>query len=550
MKADLLLKNAYLVNVFTSEIYKSDIYIKDGIIIGFSGDYDADETICLDGKFITPAFIEGHIHLESTHILPKYFVDVAIKNGIAAFVCDPHEIANVAGIDGIEFLLEETKNLPIDFFFMAPSCVPASPVESSGASLRAKELASLLKYERIIGLGEVMNYPAVIGEDKEILEKIKLFSNKIIDGHAPGLQNEELDSYIRHGIMSDHEASKKDEALEKIRKGMMLMIREGSSAKNGDLFEIINERNDNRFMFVSDDNSPADMFANNYMLKRMRMLIDEYGIDLLSFIKGVTINPATYFRLAKRGAIAPGYVADLNIFDSLDDLNLVMMIKNGKKLFKIGDETYENRKVEVKKTFSIREFSPSDFAIKKKSEKVKVIQLFDGSLFTKKEETVLPFDNGYYNVDLENDIVKIALVERYSGKSNYSVGFLKGSGLKNGALASSYNHDSHNVMVIGVSDEMMAKAINRLKELNGGIVYFDGENYFELPFPIYGIISDLSLNEVSEKYCEIEELLKKNGVGLKNPLTTFSFMALSVIPEIKINDKGVVENLKVGDIYV
>lgn len=554
MIVDLCCTNARIVNVATGEIYPGAVSIHNGKIWSME-ECDARIVLDLNGRFIAPGLIEGHVHLESSHVLPGELVDVFLRNGVTTVVNDPHEIANAGGMDGIRFFLEHTDNLPVHFYSMAPSCVPASPLETAGYTISAENLRELRKDPRILGLAEVMNFPAVVAEDSLVREKCDVFHNGIIDGHAPGLRGAALDAYIRAGIYSDHETSDTDEAREKMRKGMYIMIREGSAAKNGNLVRILNASNDSRFMLVSDDNSPSDMAENHYLTHRLRLLVRAHGIDPLRLLKGVTINPAQYFRLHTKGLIAPGYDADCVVFDSLDDFRVYCTISDGRVVY--GTD-YEEPSMPTIPHFSahmplpVREFFAADFNVVTEQERLlRVITVKDGQLITG-EMKAKTGNEAEVSADTERDIIKIAVIERYSGNSGFSVGFVNGIGLKKGALATSYNHDAHNLTVIGTDDHAMARAVNLCAAQGGGVVYVADDDIVRVPFPVFGLMSDLPLKKVAGSLSMVTDRMKAHGCKLTDPLGTISFLSLSVIPALKITDKGLIEasTMTIGDIYV
>ena len=551
MKADLILRNANLVNVLTSEIYVSDICLKDGRIAGFDPGCGAASEMDCAGKYVTPAFIEGHIHLESLHVLPGEISAPALANGVTAMICDPHEIANAGGAEGIEFLLSLSEDEKVDYFFMLPSCVPASSFETSGADFGPDKMKSLMSNARVIGLGEVMDYVSVISEDPALRKKLDLFEGGVIDGHCPGLRGRALDDYIRHGIYSDHETEDPEEALEKIRKGMYLMIRSGSTTDSSALLRLIHPGNDSRFMIVSDDNSPGDLYASRFLLHRLRKM--SAFSDPLTIVKGLTVNPAAYFRMYDRGSVSPGKKADLLIFDDLAGFDLRMTIKDGAVAYdRDAPAAARTRAVNPERSgrFSLRPFTPEDFAVEDKGRDVRVIGIRPGSILTDSLTERLKGRGGRLFSDIGRDIVKCAVIERYSGKSGYSVGFIKGSGLKKGALATTFNHDAHNVFVMGADDALMAGAVNRLREAGGGICFSDGQREELIPLNIYGIISGLPLSDVADTTVNMERLMKDSGVAIDNPLTLFSFMSLSVIPRLKITDRCLVEDNREAGLYV
>ncbi len=554
MTVDLCLLNGRLVNVLTGEIYRCDLSIMDGKFWGFEA-MPAHKTIDLEGRFIAPGFIEGHIHLESSHVLPKELVPVFLRNGVTTVVADPHEIANAGGLEGIRYLLKKTEDLPVDFYFLAPSCVPASPLETAGYTIGLEEIELLRNEPRVIGLGEMMNYPGVISGDKTVHAKCDMFCNGIIDGHAPGVTGKDLDAYIRPGIYSDHETADQQEALEKIRKGMMLMIREGSSAKNGSLLKIINDKNDSRFMIVSDDNSPADMANNSYISSRMERLVKKNAYDPVRIIRGLTINPAQYFRFHKKGAVVPGYHADCAILNSLDRLDVFMTIHNGTIVYhermKEEKETVEDYDFPL--SLPVREFSASDFNVQvPPGSEVRAIAVTDGQILTGEKRFTSTAQDGVVPSDTVNDFLKIAVIDRYSGACNHAVGFVHGIGLRSGALATTYNHDAHNIVVLGADDADMAAAVNLCVNNGGGIAFAASDVYSVLPFDLYGIMSSAPLTVVAEKTQAIEALLKKHGCTLSQALSTLSFLSLSVVPALKITDKGLIDvsTFSITELYV
>ncbi len=544
MKMNLLLINANIINVLNGEIYKSDIYIENGIIKGFEKKGNC-RIIDLNGKYVSPGFIEGHIHLESTHVLPIHIYKEFLKNGVTTVINDPHEIANAGGLKGIEFFMKQAEDLPVDFLFMIPSCVPASKFETTIHKIGIKEMKYLKNKKQVLGLAEMMNYPGVINGDREVLRKLSLFKGEIIDGHCPFLRGQTLDKYISYGIYSDHETVMADEAIEKIKKGMYLMIRSGSSAINIDLVKVINNENDTRFMLVSDDISPVDMIEDRYIKYTLKKALEmNRQLSPVSLIKGLTVNPATYFRLHNRGIIAPGYKADLVILDDLKTFNINMTIKNGRIVYKNG------RAVNIKKTHiktgkmtvKIKHFTASNFIRKTKKKYFPAIVINESSLITDSKNIAIK--NNLLKADIENDILLISSIERYSGNSKYSIGLVNGFGLKGGAVASSYNHDAHNILVIGVETDDMAIAVNHLKHIGGGVVYVKSGKIVDIKMPIYGILSSMNLNQTAKAFRKLENALRNNGVHIKHPLTQMSFLSLSVIPKLKITDKGIIDSEK------
>lgn len=525
-----------LVNVSTGEIYPAEIMVKNGIITclrEIEGDYS--------GYFL-PGFIDSHIHIESSMLTPSRFAEAVVPHGTTAVVADPHEIANVMGIPGIKYMMEDASSTPLQVFFTAPSCVPATPFETSGAILGSGKIRELLKYKHVVALGEMMNFPGVIGKDPEVMEKIQISHDqgKPVDGHAPLLTGPELCEYIGAGISTDHECTYLDEALEKKRLGMKIMIREGSSARNlEDLYSIGGE------FLVSDDRHPEDLIKG-HMDKTLRKAVS-LGMDPVEAIKMVTLNPAEHYNL-KFGSLKPGAPANMVLVDDLEDfkvkkvwINGELVAENGKPLFKVNPTSPES-------TFKVKQLTPSDFKVYssknenneefiKKEETVRVIEVIEGQLLTNESEAILKVVNGSLQSDVENDILKIAVVERY-GHNHIANAFIEGFGLKNGAIASSVAHDSHNIIVVGTHGQHMAEAANLLSKNRGGLVAVSDTGSYSLKLPIAGLMSTLSAAEVSSQLEKLHEVVKNMGCNLTSPFMTLSFMALLVIPTLKISDKG------------
>lgn len=542
--ADLLLKNTKIVNVLSGDIHEEDVAIAHGRIVGF-GDYRAKETINLNGFYLTPGFIDGHIHLESTMVSPMEFARTVVPLGTTAVVTDPHEIANVLGLDGIRYMLKASSELPIDIYIMLPSCVPATDMETSGAHLGPDELSLLLGEERVLGLGEVMNFQGVIGMKPEVMGKIKIARKKIIDGHAPLLSGKDLNAYISAGIRSDHECTKLEEAREKLRKGMWIMIREGTTEKNmEDIIPLVTPANARRCLFVSDDRHPLDLLKDghlNYTLKKAVRL----GLDPILCIQMVTINPAEYFHLEGQGAIAPGYRADLTVLEDLKDFRVRKVFKNGNlvaedgKLIPVGKEP---EKIVIRSTMNLDPSGIGGLKVLAEGERIKVIEVIPGQILTKKRVEKAKVIDGEIVSDIEMDVLKIAVFERHTASGRPGVGFVKGFNFKRGAIASSVAHDSHNLIVVGVNDREMEMAVMEIAGMKGGqVVVSDGEVIASLPLPIAGLMSDRPIEEVARKVKELIGASRKIGCTLENPFMALSFLALPVIPELKITDKGLVD---------
>lgn len=542
--ADTVLKNAEIVDVFNEELIKGDLAISDGKIIGI-GDYEGEEEIDLTGKVLAPAFIDGHLHLESAMVQVEEFAREIISRGITTIVADPHEIANVAGLDGIEYMLEKGLDLPWNFNLMLPSCVPATSFETSGAELKAEDLKTMIDKSGIFGLGEVMDYIGVVNGEKGVWDKLELFHDKFIDGHAPGLSGKELNTYLLGGIKADHECTTAEEALEKIRKGMYVMIREGSVTRDlKQLLPAVNEKNFNRFLFATDDRHPGDIIKEGHVDFMIKKAVRE-GISPIKAIKLATINSASVLGFEDLGALAPGYKADIVVLDSLKNLNVKKVYKDGKKVAEDGDYlpqvAEDKRKNENEKIYSsvnIGSISFDDFELPQ-GKKYRVMELVDDQIVTRKT-TVSFSEPPVTNHKLrEKEINKLAVVERHHKTGNVGLGLLKGLGLKDGAIATSVGHDSHNIIVVGLKKEDMMAAVKEVERLNGGIVITkDGKVVDRLALPIAGLMSDKPLEEVADILGRLRKEVAELGSTNDEPFMTISFMALPVIPRLKVTDKG------------
>lgn len=561
-KVDLVLRNGRLIDVFNEELIRADLAVSDGIIIG-TGPYQGVEEIDLGGQLVSPGFIDGHLHLESAMVRVEEFARRVIPLGTTTIVADPHEIANVAGIEGIKYLLEAGRNLPWNLKLMLPSCVPATPFETSGARLKAEDLSQLLGEDGIFGLGEVMDFPGVIRGDKEIWDKIALAGNRFKDGHSPGLRGQKLNSYLLAGIKADHECTTPAEALEKISKGMYIMIREGSVTRDlVSLLPAVRERNLSRFFLATDDRHPADLLAEghiNYLIKKSV----KQGLNPLKALKLATINAALALGLEKTGALAPGYRADLVVIDSLSNFNVKMVFKDGKQVAEEGRPLFKStprtEKCSLGKIFqSIRvgALDAKKFRLPP-GRRYRVMELVEDQVITKKRIMSLPvLPAGRTGAAaaitekalVEGDLVKLAVVERHHRTGNVGLGLLKGFGLKTGAIATSISHDSHNIIVTGLNEEEMFRAVREIERMQGGLVIIKERKVAgRLALPIAGLMSEEPLEEVAGRLEELREIAGSLGVRVKAPFMTLSFMALSVIPELKLTDRGLFE-LEAGKI--
>ena len=540
-KAELVLKNADIINVFTNEIIKGDVAIYGGRIVGI-GQYSGEEEINLEGKYLSPSFIDGHVHIESSMVTPSEFAKAVLPRGTTTIIADPHEIANVKGIEGIEYILDESENLPLDVYVMLPSCVPATPFENTGAVLEAKDLKELLDETKVLGLGEMMNYPGVINADKNVLEKLVMAKGKIIDGHGPVITGKELNAYAVAGIETEHECGTLDEMAERLRLGMYIHIREGSAARNlKDLIGGVNKDNLRRCIFCTDDKHPGDLLKDGSIDHNIRLAIRD-GIDPIDCIKMASLNAAECYGLKGKGAIAPGYMADLVVIDNLEDFNILKVFKEGKlvgenlkPLFDVKDTDNSN----MKGTVNIKKIIEEDLTVHLKGEKVNVIKLLPHSLVTEKVERKVIVEDGKFKS--APNILKVAVVERHNKTGNIGLALVEGFGLRNGAIASTIAHDSHNIIVIGDRDEDMILAIQELEKVGGGITIVSKGNVIDtLPLRIGGLMSEEPLDKVDEKLNKMLDIAyEKLGVNREyDPFMTLSFIALPVIPDIKVTDMG------------
>ncbi len=545
VKADLVIKNANIINVLSEEIHKADIAIVGDVIAGVGSGYEGEKEIDVQGAYISPGFIDGHVHIESSMLIPSEFTKAVVPAGTTTLIIDPHEISNVLGLHGISFMKEAVKDLPIDVYTMLPSCVPATSSETSGFELSAYDLSLLIDSPWVLGIAEMMNFPGVLNRDKEVMAKIKLATekNKRIDGHAPFITGKDLCAYIASGITSDHECTNPEEAIEKLRQGMYIMIREGSAAKDLEaLIPVLKEKNTRKCMFVTDDRHPTDLLEHiNYMVRKSVAA----GIDPIKVIQMASLNTAEYFKIQNLGAIAPGYKADILVFDNLVDFKPKMVFKSGNLVAENGTLINKEEKPQlplIRGSVNVKWIEYEDFKIKAKSETVRTIEVIQNQLLTKSALSLINIVDGYAEPNLEDDVLKIVVIERHRASGNVGKGFVKGFGLKSGAIASTVAHDSHNMIIVGTNDEDMYKAAVELVKSQGGKVIVDkGVVLSKLPLPIAGLMSNEKLEFVIEKCRELKEAAKKIGCKLLDPFMTMSFLSLSVIPELKITDKGVVD---------
>jgi len=545
--ADLLLKNARIVNTFIGEIEQADVAIYGDRIAGV-GDYDkAKETIDLQGGFLAPGLINGHTHIESSMLHPARYAQAVVPRGTLAVVTDLHEIANVCGYEGIKFVTDLARKLPLDMLFMAPSCVPATHLETSGAQIGSKEVKKMLAHPKIIGLGEMMNFPGVVSGDEEVLRKIGASNGKVIDGHAPGLAGKELNAYLSAGILSDHESTTLEEGKEKLRRGMYLMIREGSSEKNMDaLLPLVTDNTYKRCFFVVDDRNCSDLLREGDIDAVVRKAIDR-GLEPIRAIQMATINTAEYFRLYDRGGIGPGYIANLLTITDLAELEIDMVLYQGKLVARQGKPLFPLPPVtlELRDTVHIKPPMAKSLKIAAAEKTYPVIEIVPGQIVTRKVVEKIKIVDGAVIPDVGRDILKLVVVERHKASGNIGLGLVKGFGLKKGALASSVAHDSHNIIAVGANDFDILKAIEEINRLQGGLVVCANlEILASLPLPIAGLLSPEPLDVVASQH----EIVEKTAASLGNlppaPFAILSFLALPVIPALRLTDLGLVDVVK------
>jgi adenine deaminase len=542
--ADLLLKHARIINVFTGEVEKGNVALSGGRIAGVGEYYKAKEVIDLDGQYLSPAFINGHTHIESSLLDIDRYASVVIPHGTLGVISDLHEIANVLGISGIRYILDRARRLSFDFFLMAPSCVPSSHLESSGARLEAGDIKKLLRLKKCLGLGEVMNYPGIIEGNQDILAKITIASKKLIDGHAPSLRGEKLNAYLSAGIYSDHESTGLAEAKEKLSRGMFIMIREGSSEKNLEtILPLVNDYNERRFFFVVDDRNPMDLVEDGDIDAVVRHSI-AIGLSSIKAIQMATINPAEYFGLRKMGAIAPGYQANLIVISDLINVTIDKVFYKARLTAEHGMmiTNFGQAKNDIPPSMNIRPFPIEALRLKAKGESMPVIEIIPGQIVTRKVIEKVKTDDGMVISDTENDLLKLVVVERHHSTGNIGLGMVRGFNLKKGALVSSIAHDAHNIIAVGTNDADIYQGIKEVERIGGGLaVVADGKIEASLALSVAGLLSREPAKEVAKKYTRLERVASIFGSTLTSPFSTLSFLALPVIPEIRLTDLGLVD---------
>ena len=552
--AEKVFKNAQVVNVLSGEVHQADVAIDGGRVIGF-GDYEANEVVDLGGAFLAPSLIEGHFHVESSMLTIPELVRAVAPHGTGAMVIDPHEYANVLGMDGIRYVLESSKDLPIDFFIMLPSCVPATHLETAGARFTADDLALMIADDRIAGVAEMMNYPGVfLGMESE-LAKIEAGKGKVIDGHAPGLRGKNLNAYALAGVRSDHESTDIEEAREKLRLGMHLLLREGSTERNlEDIVGLVTPQNSANCSFATDDKLPGDLVTEGHIDHSIRKSI-ALGVAPVTAIQMGTINTARYYRLRNYGAIAPRYWADFIVIDDLKSFHVRQTYKKGELVAEDGNYLgARQRKIEQPRSTMNLSYREEDFAVPANGAKqIRIIEIVPKQIVTKSRTDAPKIDNGQIVADVERDILKVVVVERHRATGNVGVGFIRGFGLKRGALGSTVAHDAHNVVVVGTNDRDISATVKALDEMRGGQIAVDEAKVVSaLPLPIAGLVSDEPLETVIEKIAQLNAAAQTLGTKLEAPFMTLSFVSLSPIPELKLTDQGLVDavNLKLINLVV
>src|SRR6266516_1262987 len=536
--ADLVVRGGRVLSVFTREWLETDIAIAEGYVAGL-GDYEGTEEVDATGRYVVPGFVDAHMHLESPKLLPDEFARLVLPLGTTAVVAVPHELANVLGTDGVHWLLDLCAELPLDVYFIASSSVPASRFESPRRALNEGDLQGLLRRRRVLGLAEMMNFPGVIAGDKDELTKLGLAGATHVDGHAPGVVGKRLNAYVASGIRSDHEALTVEEGRERLRAGMWLLIREASMARNLQaLLPLVQEFGTSRIAFCTDDRDPEDIAENGHINGMVRETVAA-GIAPEDAVVLATLNPATWHRLWHLGAIAPGYQADLLLLSDLERFEPELTLKAGRPVEEIPEPDVPEW---VKHSVRNRPVSPADFEIPWEGGKARAIGLVPDQVVTESVEVEPATVNGFAVADADNDLAKIAVIERHLGTGRIGHGFVHGSGLQRGALASTVAHDAHNIVVVGMDDDDMARAVERLGELGGGIVVVDGgEVKAELPLPVAGLLADAPLAEVIEKSLACNDAARGLGWSGATPFLPLSFLGLSVIPSLKITDRGLVD---------
>lgn len=549
-KADQVFKNARVINVFTGEIIPGDVAVVDGIIVGI-GEYSGVEEIDLKGKHLSPGLIDGHVHIESSMVSPREFMKVVLPKGTTSIVADPHEIANVRGLEGIRYMMDSSRDLPMNFYFVLPSCVPATEFENAGAKLSAEDLSALIDREDVLGLGELMDYPGVIGAREDILDKVLVAGEKIIDGHGPEIKDHDLNAYRMAGVKTEHECSTVEEMVNRLRLGMYVLIRQGSAARNLEaLIQGVTKENARRCLFCTDDRHPEDLLEQGHIDNNVRQAI-KLGLDPITAVQMATINAAECYGLEKVGAIAPGRLADFVVLEDLETFKIHSVYKEGKPAEELLKDLPKTRGDSrwVKNSVNLHRISPKDLELSVEGKKIRAIKVLPHSLLTEKEEVRARMKDGKYFSEQGEPLLKMAVMERHHKTGNVGLALVKDFHLEKGAIALTIGHDSHNLIVIGDGDRDMLRAIKEVEDLEGGIAIVSrGEVLAGLSLPIAGLMSEDSMEQVNEKFTKMlriafDQLKVNSGI---DPFMTLSFLALPVIPEIKLTDLGLFDVTKFG----
>ena len=521
-----------IVDVFSESIYPAKLIVENGHI------KDIIKQDVPSNYFILPGLVDSHVHIESSMLVPSELARLIVPHGTVATISDPHEIANVLGMEGIDYMIENAHTVPVKFHFMAPSCVPATPLETSGAIINSDQVIELLERKSILGLAEMMNFPGVIHQDKDVMQKVQAANQRLkpIDGHAPGLRGEALKTYVSYNILTDHECNSLEEAVEKIGQGMYIQIREGSAAKNFEALHPLIRKFPERIMFCNDDAHPDDIIKYGHMDKIIRMGLKK-GYSIFELLLAAVINPVKHYKL-QVGMLQKNDPADFIVVDNLEDFNILESYIQGKNVYKDGKITFPIEKAKIINAFDRRDLNVQDLIVKDIGKNILVIVANDGDLWTGKTQVTPKIENKAIISDTDRDILKLVVLNRYENTSKPSIGFIKNVGLKHGAIASSIAHDSHNIVAVGVSDDDIYNAIQLLIENKGGISLSDGTTKHVLPLPVGGIMSDKDGYTVARDYEKLNSLVKSMGSTLTSPFMTLSFMSLLVIPELKLGDKG------------
>lgn len=543
--ADLALRRARLVNVISGEIHETDILIHGGYIAALGGSYEATREIDLNGRYVCPGFIDAHVHIESSLCAPPEFARAVIPHGVTSVVTDPHEIANVLGLEGIRYMLERAKYGPLSIYVMASSCVPATHMETNGAILEAEDLQGLIGNPWVPGLAEVMNYPGVIHGDEGMMDKLAMFEHMILDGHAPGLSGKALNAYVAAGIQSEHECTTVPEALEKLRLGLTIFIREGTATRNlRPLLPLVNELNHTQICFCTDDRIPASLIDEGSIDAMIRVAIAS-GIDPVMAIRMGTLNTARYFGFRELGALVPGRRADMVVFSDLQDLRAEDVYRGGELVASQGRMIAPRpplRPINLRGSMNLGAVDASSLKVPADGDRIRVIGHIRDQIVTENLELPARIVDGMIVSDPERDILKMAVVDRHKASGQIGVGFIKGFGLKRGAIAGTVAHDHHNLIVIGADDASILQAIEAVRDLQGGVVAVaDGQVLASLPLPVAGLMSESPIEEVRQGYDAIISAAQSLGSELDDPLMAMSFMGLEVIPSLKLTDQGLVD---------